>query len=193
MSRQRTRVHVASMEEQIALALAEAQAAGAANVALRNLAKANLVVAPNIAAGAVVLLMSALVAKASGRFHADVSVTYSGTAGNDIGFQCNTQTGVGPLVLADDTPVGLNSFVWNGVGGAGIVVVSGGGTISTQQAPDKVLGTGQTKDFMSWSGVVDNGGAPFALGSNVMFYLLMGGAANPITGITGSIALVELP
>ena len=193
MSRAATRVRLASLEEQLALALAEAQAAGAANVALRNLAEANLVTVPNIPAGVVIVMMSVLTVKASGRFQAQTSVAYSGTVGNDIGFQCNTQTGVGPVVLGDDTPVGLNSFVWNGVGGTGITVVSGGGGGHVQQAPDKILGTGQTKDFMSWSNVIDNAGVPFTFGNNVLFYLAMGGAANPITGITGTISLFELP
>lgn len=137
-------------------------------------------------------LVATSVARASGRFRVTVEIDYNGTAGDQITWSIETQTGTGAITSTGSAAVGVGVLESTDAAN-GVAITAGGGSAHTVRTAAPQLGTGQTTSSWSWSGIVDNNGAPFTLGNNVLVSLVGGSNAHTISGMAASISLQELP
>jgi hypothetical protein len=161
------------------------------------LAFANNAAIPTVPAGGADLQLLAAIAtvKGSGRFEVSGSVAYTSALVNVPAWKFNTQFSASPVTPTHATPVGLGSFVWDGTNALAFgMLFPGAGGAQTQEALHlNQAGAASPNGYVTWSGVVDNAGAPFAPGSTVVFYIETAESTNALTFLTGSIALREIP
>jgi hypothetical protein len=136
-------------------------------------------------------LTAARVSSGSGRFRASVNIDYSGTPGNIVTWEVETQTGSGAVTTTNAGAVGVGCFVSTSPT-LGIGITGGGGSPAIPRNGTPQLATAQSSSSWAWSGEIDNAGARFPLGQNV-FLSLLGGAAAALSGMNASIWLEEIP